>query len=405
MAGDRDAGLSLNHLFLPEVLADPYPFYHRLRCRDPVHWDRHRNTWVLTRYADVVSVLADHRFSVARWTADAPWLPKERRGELGPDYRALPQMMLFADGSGHARMRGLVGRALAGWAGAAMRPRVERLAHGLLDGVGNQGSMDVVADMAYPLPFLVIADVLGIPPEDRGRVWVWSDAHFKLISLRGDELLPGLEGFHQLRAYFRAAAATRRESPGDDLVSALVVAEGCADAPCSEELLTNLALLLTAGHETTTNLIANSLLALLTHPEQCQALRNDPSLMAAAVEELLRYDSPVQMTARLALEDLDIAGRAVERGQTVALMLGAANRDPEQFANPDALDVTRRDNRHVAFSSGGHHCLGAALGRLEGQVALDVVLRRLAGIRLTPQRLEWHRNPSIRSLKSLPVLY
>jgi cytochrome P450 len=301
-------------------------------------------------------------------------------------------------------MRGLVGRALAGWVGAAMRPRVERLVHGLLDAVGDRGGMDVVADLAYPLPFLVMADILGIPPEDRGRLRVWSDAHAKLISLRGDELLTGLEGFHHLRAYFRAAAAARRESPGDDLISALVVAEGCGDAPCSEELLSNLALVLTAGHETTTNLIANGLLALLAHPEQWQALRDDPSLTAVAVEELLRYESPVQMTSRVAREDLDIAGRAVERGQTVVLMLGAANRDPEEFANPDGLDVTRRDNRHVAFSSGGHHCLGAALGRLEGQVAFGVVLRRLPGVRLELRRLEWHRNPSIRSLKSLPVL-
>jgi cytochrome P450 len=404
VATDGDAGLSLNHLFRPEVLADPYPFYHRLRAADPVHWDRHRNAWVLSRYAEVVAVLGDARFTPARWGADPVGLPEERRAELGPAYRALPGTMLFAEGPGHTRMRGLVGRALAGWVGAAMRPRVERIVDGLLDAVGDRGEMDVVADLAYPLPFLVMAEVLGIPPEDRGRVRAWSDAHAKLISLRSDELLAGLDGFHQLREYFRAAAAARRANPGADLVSTLVAAEGCPDAACSEELLTNLALVLTAGHETTTNLIANGLLALLRHPDQCQALRDDPGLTASAVEELLRYDSPVQVTSRVAREDLDVAGRAVERGQTVTLILGAANRDPDQFADPDRLDVTRRDNRQVGFSTGGHHCLGAALGRLEGQVVLAAVLRRLPGLRLAPQRLEWHRNPSIRGLKSLPVL-
>jgi cytochrome P450 len=405
VAADVDAGLSLNNLFRLEVLANPYPFYRELRCREPVHWDRYRNAWVLTRYADVVSVLNDARFTAARWGADADWLPENDRATLGPAYLALVKEMVFTDPPDHTRARGLVGRALAGWVGAAMRPRVEQLAHGLLDAVGHLSGMDAIRDLAYTLPFLVMAEILGIPLEDRDEVRKWSDAHAKLISLRWDELHAGVQGFHHLLEYFRDAVARRRASPGKDLIRALIAAENLDDAPGSEELLANCALVLTAGHETTTNLIGNGVLALLRHPDQLRALKEEPGLMMSAIEELLRYDSPVQITSRVARQDLEVAGKDILKGQMVFLLLGAANHDAGQFAEPDRLDLARRDNRHLAFSHGIHSCLGAGLARLEGQVALSTILQRFPTLQLERQAMDWHRNPTIRSLKSLPVVF
>jgi cytochrome P450 len=402
MTGDDNAGLSLNHLFRPDFVADPYPFYHRLRTKDPVHWDQHRNAWVLSRYADVVAVLNDARFTTARWGPDADSISNWRWAELGPSYGSPPEFLLFTDGPIHARMRALVARALVAHSGSSMRVRIQHCVDRLLGAIREPGDVDLFAALARLLPFHVMADTLGIPAEDWDRVLGWSDDHANLINMRSDKLQAGYEGHHQLREYFRHLIASRRESPS--LVDTLVAMEETDSMQCSVELLSNMALLLTAGHATTTNLIANGLLALLKNTDQLQTLRADPGLMASAVEELLRYDSPIQITSRVATESAVIAGRAVERGQTVFVLLGAANRDPVQFVDPDRLDLNRRDNRHVAFSFGSHHCLGASLARLEAQLALATVLRRYPNLRLSTARLEWDRNPTVRSLKSLPVV-
>jgi cytochrome P450 len=404
VADDHEAGLSLNNLFLPEFRADPYRFYHRLRSRDPVRWDPQQKLWVLTRYADVAGVLTDARFSSERWARDPVWLPQQERAHLGRAYLALQKELLFSDPPGHARLRARVGRAFAGFLGDGLRAHIQRLAHGLLDAVHPQGGMDAIPEFAYPLPFLVMTDILGIPPEHRAQVRKWSDAHGRLASLRWDWLREGLRGFQQLLEYFRALVIERRARPAGDLISVLAASECPEDGPGGDALLANCALLLTTAHETTTNLIGNALLNLLRHPDQLQRLKEEPDLVPSAVEELLRYDSPKQGTSRFAREDLELAGKRIARGQTVFLLLGAANRDPEQFPEPDQLDLARHDNRHLAFARGIHYCLGAELARLECQVALSAILEHFPGLRLAEVALDWHPNHIIRGLKSLWVI-
>jgi cytochrome P450 len=405
MVLDRDAELNLTNLFRPEILADPYPFYHRLRTHDPVHWDRNRAAWVLTRHADVLAVATDPRFSSERWERDASWIPEPERVRLGSSYLALGQEMLFCDPPEHTRSRARIGRAFTHWLGGTMQPRAEQIVHALLDAVQHRGRMDVLRDLAYPFPFLVMAAILNLPRDDHSRLRQWSDAHGKLIGMRHDRLLAAVAGFHELKEYFRGLAAQRRASPGDDLISALIALEDGEDCPCSEESLANCALLLTAAHESTTNMLANGILALLRHPDQMSALRDNPALMPSAVEELLRFDGPVQITSRAARADVDVAGKSIAEGQMVLLLLGAANRDPEAFAEPDRLDLARRENRHLAFSHGIHYCLGASLARLEGQVFFRAVLDRLPGLQLERPTVEWDRNPTMRSLKALQVTF
>jgi cytochrome P450 len=402
---DRDAELNLTNLFRPEILADPYPFYRDLRIHDPVHWDRYRAAWVLTRHADVLAVASDPRFSSERWERDISWIPKAEQVRLGPSYLALRQQMLFCDPPAHTHSRALAARAFAPWLGGSMLLRVERIVHELLDSVQGRRRMDSLADLAYPLPFRVMADIMDLPPDDHCRLRQWSDAHGKLIAMRYDRLLAAVAGFHELKEYFRDLVVRRRASPGDDLISALIALESSGDSPCSEELLANCALLLTAAHETTTNMLGNGLLALLRHPDQMSVLRNSPALMPSAVEELLRFDSPVQITSRVALENVDVAGKPISEGQIVLLLLGAANHDPDAFVEPDRLDLARRHNHHVAFSHGLHSCLGASLARLEGQVFFRAVLNRLPGLQLDGPTVEWNRNPTIRSIKALPVIF
>jgi cytochrome P450 len=405
VADDHEAGLSLNNLFLPEFRADPYRFYHRLRSRDPVRWDPQQKLWVLTRYADVAGVLADARFSSERWARDPVWLPEQERAHLGRAYLAWQKELLFSDPPGHTRLRARVGRAFARFLGDGLRSQIQRLAHGLLDAVHSQGGMDALREFACPLPFLVMAEILGIPPEDRVQVRKWSDAHARLTGMRWDWLLEALRGFQQLLEYFRALAVERRARPKGDLISVLAAYECPEDGPCGDALWANCALLLTAAHETTTNLIGNGLLNLLRHSDQLERLKKEPDLAPSAVEELLRYDSPMQGTSRFARDEVELAGMRIARGQRVFVLLGAANRDPEQFPEPDRLDLARRDNRHLAFARGIHSCLGAELARLEGQVALSAILDRFPGMRLTEAALDWHPNHIIRGLKSLRVIF
>jgi cytochrome P450 len=313
--------------------------------------------------------------------------------------------LIFLDPPNHTRVRTTVGRLLATRANDQLRRRMVQIANNLLDAAPARGGMDIIGDFACRFPFLVVADLMGIPLGDCDRLREWSDAHGQAMTLRSDQLPTAIEGFRRVKEYFRKVVHERRMRPGDDFISALLAADGGKDAECSEDVLANLAFVLGAAHVNTTNLIGNGLLALLCHPEQLQILRAKPSLLTTAVEELLRYDSPVQAIARLACADIDVCGKRIAKGQLAFFFLGAANHDPERFVEPDQLDVARSDNRHVAFAPGLHHCLGATLARLEGQVAFEALLSRFPRLRLTDHPLEWHPNLVIRGLKALPVTF
>jgi cytochrome P450 len=408
MHTESGAELSLSHVLRPEIAADPYPLYHRLRSDDPVRWDAPLGTWVVTRYADVQSALGDARLSAERITLSTEWLPEAMRETLGPVFRALSRQMLFLDPPDHTRLRGLVNKAFTPRVVQGMRPRIQAIVDDLLDTVQEAGRMDVIQNFAYPLPAIVIAEMLGVPPEDRDQFRIWSDDFGALIG-RSDLGLDGatraLRGVAEFMDYFRDIVVWRRASPRDDLMQALIAAEDRGDALSEEELLANCVLLLAAGHGTTTHLIGNGLLALLRNPDQLRKLRDDPASIAAAVTEVLRYDSPVQATGRVAAQELPIGARRVGVGEGVILCLGAANRDPEQFADPDRLDIGRRENRPIAFGHGIHFCLGAPLARIEAQIAFATLLRRLPGLHLETDVLEWEPSLSFRGLARLPVAF
>jgi cytochrome P450 len=316
--------------------------------------------------------------------------------------------MGFLDPPDHTRLRGLVHRAFTPRVIEALRPKTQQIVDGALETALAAGSMDVIRDLAAPLPVLVIAEMLGLPTEDRDRLKRWSDDLARFVGQFDfpQEQLPQLvRSLVELMEYLRGVVVQRRRRPGHDLISGLLAGEAAGDGLDENELLANCALLLFAGHETTTDLIGNGLAALLRHPDQLETLRDDPSLIGSAVEELLRYDCPAQLTVRIAHEDLEIGGKRIGAGQSLILMLGAANRDPAPFPEPDRLEITRRENPHVAFGYGIHFCLGAALARLEGQIAIGTIVRRFPAIRLATDTLQWRPSQALRGLRSLPVLF
>jgi cytochrome P450 len=391
--------------FWDEMRVDPYPFYHRLRSFDPVHWHEPSNAWLVSRYEDVSAAMRDPRMSSER---GARLKARAGREELGPFYAMRSSAMLNADPPRHNRLRGLVSKAFTPRAVEAMRPAIQQLVDGFLDEAARQGSFDVMRILAYPLPITVIAQMLGVPPEDRERFKQWSDA---VAMLAGNEFV-GLgpevfdrawHSYMELADYFRAIVERVRNNPGANLLSAMAAAEELGDKLNETELYANAILLLNAGHETTTNLIGNGTLALLRHPDQLRKLREDESLAGIAVEELLRYDSPVQFTSRIAREDLELGGKPITQGQVLLLVLGAANRDPAQFPDPDRLDITRPEIRHASFGFGPHYCLGAPLARLEGQIALVTLVRRFPNLRLEGDPPRYRENFNLRGLEALRV--
>jgi hypothetical protein len=390
----------------PEIRANPYPLYRQLREQDPIHWSELMASWVLTRYDDVVAVLRDPRFSTARRRTGNRFTEQllEMQEQMGPIGQATT--MLRADPPEHTRLRSLVSKAFTPRAVEAMRPHIQQIVDELLDAVEGSDRFDLIRDLAYPLPVIVIAEMLGVPPEHRDRFKRWSDDI--VATLGGPMLSPEL--FQQAAAssremtdYFRGVIEVRRKKPEDDLLSALIAAEEQGEMLSEQELLATCVLLLVAGNETTTNLIGNGMIALLQHPDQLEKLRDDPSLAESAVEEFLRYDGPVQATGRTATEDIEVGGTVIKEGQVAFTLLGAANRDPDQFPNPDALDITRQDNRHVAFGHGIHFCLGAPLARVEAQIAFQTLLRRFPNPKLVADEVEWGGGFILRGPKMLPL--
>ncbi len=401
--------LSLSNLQDLEVRANPYPFYAQLRSQDPVHWDEELGFWVLTRYADIASVYHDPRFSRAQGLRRGfEHLPESEQIVAEPVYRSFSKTIFYSDPPYHTRLRGLVNSAFTPTAVEQMRPYVERTVDNLLDTVQAKGQMDVIHDFAYPLPILVIAQMLGLPAEERIRFKKWSDDLFAILGSvphAPERMEQAAHSLTELTSYVTQLSEARRKQPGEDLLTALVEATQEGQHLSQEELVANMIILLSAGHETTSNLIGNGLLALLQHPDQMQKLRDEPDLIASAVEEMVRYDNPVQISYRSAAEDIEISGKCIHKGELVNSILAAGNRDPEHYSEPDRFDITRDEGKHLGLGLGIHFCLGAPLLRLEAQVAFTSILHRFLELRLATETLEWQEHPIFRGVKSLPVIF
>ena len=372
-----------------EIRADPYAVYEELRRKDPVHRMRLADSWILVNYRDVDMVLRDHR----------------RFGNVGRDFGYLPYIsMLDLDPPEHTRIRGLVAHGFTPRSVAALESRVQQTVDRLLGDLDGRERFDLIRDFAFPLPVIVIAEMLGVPPEDREQFNEWSN----VVALTVDPLLNPAQvrqvrqTVEEMFAYFETVAADRREQPRDDLVSALANAEEDGERLSREDLLINLVLVLAAGNETTRNLIGNGSLALLQNPAELQRLRDTPGLLDSAIDELLRYDSPVQLDGRIARERLEIGGKRIAAGQRVICLLGAANRDPEVFPNPAVLDIGRSAASHVAFGRGIHYCLGSPLARLEARVAFTALLHRFRSLRLAAEP-RYRNQVTLRGLEELWV--
>jgi len=373
-----------------------------------VHWHERFGAWVLTRYDDVMAGLHDH----ARLSSARAERMQAVSGDdaLEPLFHLAGKRMSFTDPPQHTRLRHLVSKAFTPHAVAALESHIQGLVDQFLDRVEGRGRMDVIADLAFPLPATVITELLGVPPADRERIKQWSDDFMFLLSSDPSSIPHAhyeraAQGAQNLTDYFRVIVAERRANPRTDLLTALEQAEEQGDKLSEDELFGTANILMVAGHETTTNLIGNGLLALLRHPDQLQRLRDDPALLPQAIEEMLRYDGSVQFVTRIARDDVSLRGKTIRVGQFVHRVLAAANRDPEHFPDPDRFDVTRATDKQLTFGNGIHICLGIALARLEGRVAFRTLLRRFPAMRLDAEAVEYRDNFNLRGLKALPVAF
>jgi len=364
--------------------------------------------WVLTRYDDVKSALLDRRFSADRITPFAKHLSADSHAAIADLLQGLGDWAVFTDPPKHTRLRGVMNTAFTSRAIESREPVIQNLVDRLLDAIVPVGRTDLIADFAYPLPAAVIAGMLGASADDLDRIKRWSDdlAAFVGSALATpDKRTRAQVAIVDMSTYFRALVTARRAEPREDMMSALLAGEGRADGLTEDELVATCVLLLFAGHETTTNLIGNGLVALLRHPSELAALAAEPLLAGSAVEELLRYDGPTQAVTRIAVEEVELRGRQIRRGARVFLNLSAANRDPEQLADPEDLDVRRPDNRHIAFGHAIHFCVGAPLARLEARLAIPAVLRRLPELRLDTDALRWSDSYVLRGVEALPLSF
>jgi cytochrome P450 len=388
--------------------ANPFPYYAQLRAEAPVFpvtLQSKQRAWLVTRYDDVLNVLKDERFAKDRHNAmtpeqlkKSPWVPSM--------FKPLERNMLDLDSPDHTRLRALVHKAFTPRMVEQMRNQIQDLTNDLLDAVEPKGAMDLIADFALPLPLNMIGRILGVPAKDNPKFHRWSKT---LISGGSNRnlfvLIPNTMAFMR---YLKKLIRERRENPKDDLITALVQAKDGSDQLSEDEILAMIFLLLIAGHETTVNLIGSGTLALLENPDQLEMLRSEPTLIKTAIEELLRFVCPVEMaTERYTCEDITIAGTTIPRGELVMAVIGSANRDERYFDNPDSLDITRKNNKHLAFGHGVHFCLGAPLARLEGQIAISTLIQRMPNLRLSvePDQVRWRGTFVLRGLEALPVSF
>jgi cytochrome P450 len=388
-----------------EYAADPYPTYRRLREEAPFYLHPIFRVWVVSRYDDVSAILKDPRVSVQRASGNLPRFMNPFSGLSESFSAAIRGALLMVDPPDHTRLRNLVNKAFTPRVVEGLRPRIREVVDGVLDSLGQRATIDLVRDFATPVPVIVIAEMLGVPSADREAFKRWSTVIAGLLDPIGSEYgLREVEAaFEEMSRYFDALFEARRREPRNDLVSRLVAIEDEGDRLSSSELLATVALILGAGHETTTNLISNAVVALLRNPGERKRFQEDPGLASTAVDEFLRYDSPVQATDRLLREDVEYGGQVLRKGQFALLLLGSANRDPAQFPDPDRLDLGRRENRHLSFSQGVHFCLGAQLARAEAEIALQVLLQRFPDLRGDPDPPAWRRSLVLRGPAALPV--
>jgi cytochrome P450 len=382
----------VRRFFTPEFFADPYPTYDDVRV-EPVHWEEELGGWVLTGYAEVATALADPRISRGRGP---------QQGDLLK--RLLSRMMLFTDPPAHTRLRALANRAFTPRRIEALRPRIAAIVDELL-ARADDGTWDLIEGLAYPLPVMVIAEILSLPRSDRDLFKRWSHDVIAVAAGVGDDperRQRGLRSARELAEYFAGLTAELRAQPNDTLMSALVQAEEESTRPTEEELLANAILLLMNGHETTTFAVGNGMLAFLRHPDQFARLRDDPGLLAGGVEEILRYDGSIQMRG-VGGEDFELNGKMIRAGQTLWLAIGATGRDPRHFAEPNRFEIGRSPNRHLQFGLGPHFCIGAALARMEIQLALSGLLGRFHQIELAAEEIAWHEIAVFRGPKALPL--
>lgn len=396
----------------PELLRNPHPTLARMRETTPVYHVQHKELgsypWLLTRYSDSINLLNDERF-----TKDDARIPRNgaTSGDLSPEEMmmaaagAINRHMLTLDPPDHTRLRALIHKAFTPNMIRALEVRIQQITDGLIDNMQAKGQFDFIREFAFPLPVTVIAELLGVPQQDQQKFGEWSRAIIMAGTGGADMEKVGAAALEFIM-YFHEKFDERRENPQDDLITALVQAEESGDKLDQQELISMVFLLLVAGHETTVNLLGNGLLALLQHPDQKQMLAQNPALAKTAVDELLRYDGPVGVsTMRWALEDVDYYGVTIPAGAMVVASLLSANRDPEMFANPNTLDITRTPNKHIAFGNGIHYCVGAPLARMEGTIAFNTLLRRLPNLALTVDvnELQWTPTILLHGMQSMPV--
>ena len=391
--------------FLPEHRREPQTTWRALREAAPIYRSRAFGSFICTRYDDVLEVLRSPHFSADRSGVPVMrWISHMARGE--PEFAGmLERNLLTTDGDDHRRLRGLVGKAFTPRRVEELRPRLEATVDELLDGIAERGETEIVRDLAHPFPVIAIAELLGVPAADRDRFRAWSTQLVRLLDPfqgRGGAL-PLIRAAREIFAYFRPLLAERRANPGDDLLSAMIAAEQDGRRLDDVDLLALSSLVLVAGHETSSNLIGNSVLLLLRFPDERKRLQDDLSLLPSAVDECLRYESPIQLTDRAVVEDCELAGQPLRRNQMVVAVLAAANRDPEHFPDPERFDVGRADNHHLALGQGNHFCLGSQLARLEAEVALGALLRRFPDFSGDPEPPAWRRSMVIRGPEAVPL--
>jgi pimeloyl-[acyl-carrier protein] synthase len=400
-----EAPLSLYHLLDPEVLADPYPLYHRFLEEAPVHWDSFLHAWVVTRYTDVLWIL--HNCS-AQCAPDPRQIAAMGVADMSPIADVMVRMMLFMDPPTHSRLRSLAAPAFSAMRAEPLRGHIQEIVDRLLNPLLRAGGMEVLEDFAGPLSTIVTAEMLGVPSSDHRQLKAWSADFAEVLGNfqhNPDQIPRMLRTLGDMQKYFMEAIRDHRRNPRDAVIDSLLAAEINGERLSDDAVVANCILIMVGGQETTPNLIGNGMLTLLRNPEELDRLRKDLLLVPSAVEELLRYESPSQHTTRIATHDVELSGKNIRKGETMIVVMGAANRDPERFPDPDRVDLSRADNKHLAFGGGAHFCFGAPLARVEGQVAFDTIMRRTPHLRLDPQVLQWRPNLGLRGLESLTISF
>lgn len=395
-------------MFDANFISNPYGAYNFLRAAGPLHWiDKFRNgAWIVPRYADVLAGLHDARLSSQRSHNLTAALPPDVQGEFATFNQIFSKWMLFLDPPEHSRIRKLLNKEFTPNMIQRLRPRIQQLVDSLLDNVAGKFELEFMTDFANPLPVRVIAEMLGIPAADQRDFQIWSDDLADFFGNTSSSVAAGQRAQNSLVSlteYFRALLPERRAHKGDDLVSLLLRVEEEGEVLTSEELLAQCTLLLVAGHETTRNLLGNGMLALLQHPDQLAKLKENPALINSAVREFARFDSPVQFSGRAVTEDFSWHDREVRKGQTVILLLGSANRDPEKFSEPEKLDIARDEGMPLSFGHGTHFCIGATLAYTEAEIAFTTLLERASVLTLLDDVPAWRSNMSFRGLSRLPL--